>query len=106
MTMVVIALLTASVLVLLALGLLQPRNSGLARRMAEFVSVPGLQSHERRPGGARDEEEGKQDGRTGLLARFDEALEIAQIDVSSATLIVGTIAATVLAFLLLDRVLS
>jgi Flp pilus assembly protein TadB/Mg-chelatase subunit ChlD len=101
-TMVVIALLTASVLVLLALGLLQPRNSGLARRMAEFVSVPGLQSHERRPGGASDEEAAKQDGRTGLLARLDEALEIAQINTSSATLVVGTIVGTAFAYLLLD----
>jgi tight adherence protein B len=101
-TMVIVALLAASVLVLLALGLLQPRNSGLARRMAEFVSVPGLQSHERRPGGAVDEETGEQDGRTGLLARLDEVLEIAQINTSAATLITGTIVATALAFLLLD----
>jgi tight adherence protein B len=101
-TMVVIALLTASVLVLLALGLLQPQNSELAKRMAEFVSVPGLQSHERRPGGATDEQTAEQQGGSGLLGRLDEALEIAQINTSSATLVVGTIIATVFGFLLLD----
>jgi tight adherence protein B len=100
--MIIVAFLTASVLVLLALGLLQPRNSELARRMAEFVSVPGLQSQERRPGGSSEEELGHEDGRRGPLARLDEALEIAQIDVSSATLVVGTGAATVLVYLLLD----
>jgi tight adherence protein B len=90
------------VLVLLALGLLQPRNSALAKRMAEFVSVPGLQSQERRPGSGPEADATEQNVREGPLERLDEALEIAQIDTSSATLLVGTIVATVVGFLLLD----
>jgi len=99
--MVLIALLAASVVALLAFGLAQPRNSGLPRRMAEFVSVPGLQSHERRPGSAADPAAEDAPGGSGLLARLDEMLEIAQIKTTGARLVASTAAGTVLLFLVL-----
>ena len=98
--MVIVALLAASVVVLLAVGLLQPRSGGLPKRMAEFVSVPGLQSHERRPGGAL-EDAAEEQARTGFLGKLDEALEIAQLNISATALIAGTAGGTALLFLLL-----
>jgi tight adherence protein B len=101
--MVIFALLIASVVALLAIGLLQPRRSGLPRRMAEFVSVPGLQTRERRSGlmadlgGGADETE----EHPGVLARLDEMLEIAEIKVSASSLLIGTAVVTVAAFLFL-----
>jgi len=100
--MVVLALLAASVVALLLIGLLQPRQSGLPKRMAEFVSVPGLQSHERRTAASGAEAGNGSTVQPGFLARLDETLEIAQIRTSAATLVVGTIAATALVFLFLD----
>jgi tight adherence protein B len=100
--MVVLALLAASVVALLLIGLLQPRQSGLPKRMAEFVSVPGLQSHERRTAAGGAEAGNGSTVQPGFLARLDETLEIAQIRTSAATLVVGTIAATALVFLFLD----
>jgi tight adherence protein B len=100
--MVVLALLAASVVALLLIGLLQPRQSGLPRRMAEFVSVPGLQSHERRAAAGGTEAGEGSTPPPGFLARLDETLEIAQIRTSAATLVVGTIAATALLFVFLD----
>jgi tight adherence protein B len=99
--MVVLALLAAAVVAILAIGLLQPRRSGLPARMAEFVSVPGLQSQERRVG-ALAGSPAEAPGGTGLTARLDDALEIAQIRVSGIALIGWTLAATAVAFLLLD----
>jgi Flp pilus assembly protein TadB/Mg-chelatase subunit ChlD len=101
--MVVLALLAASVVALLAIGLLQPRRSGLPRRMAEFVSVPGLQTHDRRAAAhaeASTANDGSQ-GRVSLLARLDERLEIAQIKTSAPVLLLWTVAGTVIIYLLL-----
>jgi tight adherence protein B len=98
--MIVLALLAAAVVAILAIGLLQPRSGGLPHRMSEFVSVPGLQSHERRTSALADSP-ANAPGRAGLFARLDETLEIAQIKASGASLIVWTLAATLVGFLLL-----
>jgi tight adherence protein B len=101
--MVVLALLVASVVALLALGILQPRQSGLPKRMAEFVSVPGLQSQERRPGSFSAMQSGDDDAAgQSLFARLDETLEIARIRTTAARLVFSTIAATAVLFILLD----
>lgn len=95
--MVLLALLVAGIVAVLAIALLEPKRSGLPNRMAEFVSVPGIQTHERQSsslaGGERPE-------RHGPLARLDEALEIAHINASATTVIGGTVVATVLALVL------
>ena len=41
--MILLALLGAAVVALLVIGLLQPKRSSLPARMAEFVSIRGLQ---------------------------------------------------------------
>jgi tight adherence protein B len=101
--MVLVALLAASVVALLALGVFQPRSSGLSRRMAEFVSVPGLQSHERRPTGAVDGSGATPDDnhQPTFIERLDETLEIARIGTTATTLILGTLAGTALLLVLL-----
>jgi tight adherence protein B len=96
--MVILALFGAGVVALLVIGLLEPQRSGLPLRMAEFVSVPGLQSRERRPGA---DESAEASANSGSLARLDALLEIAQIRISAATLVLATIVGTALAFLLL-----
>jgi VWFA-related protein len=99
--MVVLALLAASVVAILLIGLAQPRHSGLPKRMAEFISIPELQSHERRPTAAADAD-GDQAPPPGLFAQLDETLEIAQINTTAARLVPSTIIATLVLFLLLD----
>jgi len=101
--MVVLALLTASIVAVVLIGAAQPKHSALPQRMAEFVSVPGLQSHERRPTAAVTTPDGQDDfAQPGIFARLDETLEIAQIKTTAVPLIVGTIAATGFLFILLD----
>jgi tight adherence protein B len=101
--MVVLALLAASVVAILMIGLAQPRHSGLPARMAEFVSVPGLQSHERRQSSsaALEGSDGAGAAPPGLLARLDETLEIAQIKTTAFRLLTGTAAVTIVLFFLL-----
>jgi len=96
--MVILALFGAGVVALLVIGLLQPQRSGLPLRMAEFVSVPGLQSTERRPGA---DESAEENANSGSLTRLDALLEIAQIRISAASLVLATIVGTALAFLIL-----
>jgi tight adherence protein B len=98
--LVLVALFAAASLAVLGIGLLQPRSSGLPHRMAEFVSVPGLQIHSRRSAAAGPAE-ADSDRRPGALERLDEALEIAEIHTSGAVLIGSAAIATVIAFLLL-----
>jgi tight adherence protein B len=102
--MVVLALFAASVVAVLAYGILQPRSSTLPRRMAEFVSVPGLQHRERRAATRAEAPDTARDTKrpTGLLARLDEALQIAQIRVSATALVISTLGITAFMFLLLD----
>jgi tight adherence protein B len=99
--MVVLALLTAGMVAFLAFGLLQPRTSGLPSRMSEFVSVPGLQTQERRAGALAEAANGDRAPQAAFLAQLDERLEIAQIQTSAATLVLLTAAGTVIFFLLL-----
>ena len=101
--MVVLALLTASIVAVVLIGVAQPKHSGLPRRMSEFVSVPGLQSHERRPTASTLVPDGQEAATPpGIFARLDETLEIAQIRTTAVPLIVGTLVATGFLFILLD----
>jgi tight adherence protein B len=95
----VLALLGAAVAALLVIGILQPRRSGLPARMAEFVTVPGLRKKEdRRRGGPTDEEAPE---KKNFWDRFAEILEIADIKANRETVVLGTIVATLLTFLII-----
>lgn len=93
-TMIVIALLAAGVIAFLVIGLLEPRRSGLPARMAEFVSIRGLQ---------RDNKPLAEEGgsRPHFWERFEETLEIAEIKVEPEWIVAGTFAVTALTFLLI-----
>jgi tight adherence protein B len=93
-TMIVIALLGAGVVALLVIGLLEPRRSGLPARMAEFVSMRGLQ----RDKGQTAEEAAP---RPHFWERFEKTLEIAEIKVEPEWIVAGTFALTGLTFLLI-----
>jgi tight adherence protein B len=101
-TIIVIAVLGGAIVAFLMVLLLQPRQSGLPLRMSEFVSIPGLQSRERRPavgaelGGAQEPK--------SLLERLNETLEIAQIKTTALRLIAMTAVATALVFLIVDLI--
>jgi tight adherence protein B len=105
-SMVILALLGAVVAALLVIGVLQPKRSGLPLRMAEFVSVPGLQSRERRPGGVAEvmAEANNLEEHSGVFARLDSVLEIAQVKLTGAQLVLLTIGGTAVAFLIIDLV--
>jgi tight adherence protein B len=97
-TMIVLALLIAAVVALLIVAALQPRRSGLPKRMAEFVSIRDLQ----RDGGEAAPAVADGTGeRQDFWARFEETLEIAEIDASPETIVAGTIVVTALTFLLI-----
>jgi tight adherence protein B len=98
-TMVVIALLVAGVIALLVIALLQPRRSTLPARMAEFVSIRGLQRDKGQGATAPADETAP--AHKNLWARFEETLEIADITVEPEWIVAGTVAATGLAFLLI-----
>ncbi len=98
-TMIVLALLGAAVVALLVIGVAQPRRSTLPARMAEFVSVPGLQQDRVRPGGPSREAGGAR--RKSLWERFGEVLEIADIKASRQAIVGGTVVVTVLTFALI-----
>jgi tight adherence protein B len=98
---VVLALLGALAAGLLALSFFEHQSSGLPARMAEFVSVPGLQSRGRRgSGGVLPETEAKTTA-PNALDRLDKALEIAQIPIGGAALIVWTAVGSGLTYLIL-----
>jgi tight adherence protein B len=97
--MVVLALVVAAMLALLIIGLLEPRQSGLPARMAEFVSIRGLQRDGGQSASAADE--GTASARKDAWKRFEETLEIAEIKVEPEWIVAGTITATGLAFLLI-----
>jgi tight adherence protein B len=103
-TMIVIAVLAAAVLALLVIVLLQPRKSGLPARMAEFVSIRGLQRDKGEAATPADEKTAAE--RTGLWAKFEETLEIAEIEVEPEWIVAGTIAGTGLTFLLIFAITS
>ncbi len=95
LTMILIALLVAGVLGYLVVALLQPKRSGLPKRMAEFVSIRDLQ---RDKGEAAAETAPEQ---KSWFTRFEETLEIADITIEPEWIIAGTITATLLTFLLI-----
>jgi tight adherence protein B len=97
-TMVILALLAGAVVALLAIGLLQPRRSGLPARMAEFVSVPRLQD---RGQGAGRTTEAEAVEKGGAWARLGAMLEIADINLTPAALVTWTVVGTVVGFLFL-----
>jgi tight adherence protein B len=99
LTMIVIALLGAAVIALLVIVILQPKRSGLPGRMAEFVSIRGLQK-DGGPAPTAAVQENNQDQGT-WWTRFEETLEIAEIKVSPEMIVAGTFAATALTFLLI-----
>ena len=99
-TVLVLALLGAAVTALLVIAVLQPRRSTLPARMAEFVTVPGLRKKDdRRRGGAPEGPEAPE--KKNFWDRFSEVLEIADISASRETIVLGTIIATLLTFLII-----
>jgi tight adherence protein B len=101
LTILAMSLIAACGLALLLIAVFEPRRSGLPERMAEFVSVPGLQSTDKRPGGATGEAEAGDATRSGPLARLEETLDIARIDITPGRLIALTVIGTVAALGLL-----
>jgi tight adherence protein B len=99
-TMIVLALLVAAVIAYLVIALLQPKRSGLPARMAEFVSIRGLQRDKGQPETAPTTEEAAA-GEGTWWTRFEETLEIADIEMSPETIVAGTFALTALTFLLI-----
>jgi tight adherence protein B len=99
-TMLVVALLAAGVVAVLVIGTLQPKRSGLPARMAEFVSIRGLQ-RDAGPQAAAVAEVSAAPGQKNFWARFEEVLEIADINTSPEMIVAGTFAATALTFLLI-----
>lgn len=101
--MILLALIVAGGVGLVAVRLFEPRRSGLPARMAEFVSVPGLQSHARQGALAASPGDAEiPDQPPGFWQRFDQALEIAQIRTSGVSLVASTVLATAVAYLLID----
>jgi len=99
-TKILLALLCAGVIAFLVIAILQPRRSGLPARMAEFVSIRGLQRDKGQTEAPAATEDGAADHQT-WWTRFEETLEIADIKVSPETIIAGTFALTALTFLLI-----
>jgi tight adherence protein B len=100
-TMVVLALLAAAVIAFLTIGLLQPKRSGLPARMAEFVSIRGLQRDKGQPGSTTPVADQEAAEQSNFWTRFEETLEIADIKVSPEMIVAGTFALTALTFLLI-----
>jgi tight adherence protein B len=96
--MVLLALFAAGVVALLVIGLLQPKRSTLPARMAEFVSIRGLQRDKGEAAAAATEDALEQHD---WWTRFEETLEIADIKVEPEWIVAGTVAATGLTFLLI-----
>lgn len=96
-TTVVIALLGAGAIAFLLIVLVQPKRSGLPARMAEFVSIRGLQRDRGELPGAADEDAEQED----FWTRFERTLEIAEIKTPPEMIVAGTFALTALTFLLI-----
>jgi tight adherence protein B len=100
-TIIVIALLAAGAIALIVIGALQPKRSGLPARMAEFVSIRGLQRDAGSGGTAAATDANAPPEQQNFWMRFQETLEIAEIKVSPEMIVAGTFAATALTFLLI-----
>ena len=99
-TKILLALLCAAAIAFLVIAILLPRRSGLPARMAEFVSIRGLQRDKGQTETTAATEEGAAEHET-WWTRFEETLEIADIKASPEMIIAGTFAATALTFLLI-----
>jgi tight adherence protein B len=97
LTMILLALLAAAVLAFLLIAILQPKSSNLPARMAEFISIRDLQRDKGEAQAAADEATGRKD----WWVRFEETLEIAEIKIEPEWIVAGTIAGTLLTFLLI-----
>jgi tight adherence protein B len=105
--MILIALLAAAVVAILVIGLLRPRRSALPARMTEFVSIPELQRDRKGQGpvgGTANGSNADAPMRKSAWARFEEALEIADIKMEPELIVAATFGATGLAFLLIYAV--
>ena len=98
-TMLVLALLGAAVIALLVIGLLQPKQSGLPARMAEFISIRSLQRDKGQAANPTEVSDAAE--KKNFWTRFEEVLEIADITVEPETIVAGTFAVTGLTFLLI-----
>jgi tight adherence protein B len=96
--MILLALFAAGVLAFLIIALLQPKRSTLPARMAEFVSIRGLQRDKGEAAAAATEDALEEHD---WWTRFEETLEIADIKIEPEWIVAGTIAATGLTFLLI-----
>jgi tight adherence protein B len=99
-TMILVALLVGAVIAFLVIALLRPKRSGLPARMAEFVSIRGLQRDKGQTAAAPDDQTGA-DKPKSAWTRFEETLEIAEIHVEPEMIVAGTFALTALSFLLI-----
>ena len=99
-TMILVALLVAAVIAFLVIALLQPKRSGLPARMAEFVSIRGLQKDKGQAATTPDDPTGMPEQKN-FWTRFEETVEIAEINVEPEMIVAGTFALTALTFLLI-----
>ena len=109
LVMALLALILVAAATWLVIALVQPRRSELPRRMAEFVTVPGLQREKQSPGAAAHAAALAADAGDplpGFWVRFERKLEIANIKASPSSIVFGTIVGTALAFLFLDVALG
>lgn len=106
-TMILLGLLVVAAIGLLVWALVQPRRSGLPSRMAEFVSIADLQKDKQKPAAAAAAAAEGPSGTVepkGWWQEFGETLEIADIKASPATIVAGTAAGTVAAFILISAI--
>lgn len=102
--MILVALLCAGLLGGGVALLLRPDPQGVRRRMAQFVTVDGidpasLETKTRRPARALDED--SEEDKKSWLAKLEDDLEIARVQASARHLITLTVIATVLVFFVL-----
>jgi tight adherence protein B len=97
-TMILLALLAAAVIAFLVIAILQPKRSTLPARMAEFVSIRELQRDKGEVAAATAEDTPQ---RNAWWARFEETLEIADIKAEPEWIVAGTIAGTLMTFLVI-----
>jgi tight adherence protein B len=104
-TMLLLVLLVAGVAALLAIGVFQPRRTSLPARMAEFVSIRELQRDNKGLSGPTPVTDPNAPAATpeqkSAWTRFEEMLEIAEIDVEPELIILGTAALTAVVFFLI-----
>lgn len=105
-TLILLVLLVVAAIGLLVWALVQPRNTGLPKRMAEFISIPDLQKDKRNPAvaAAAATDPTAPPEPKGFYQQLDEVLEIADIKASRETIILGTLLGTVATYLLIAAI--